>query len=449
MPATPQSRSPWRIVACLALFSLTLFACRLGDTLSTTGADQANGWRQTKILTAPDVTKYDKFGTDMALDGDHLVIGATDIDPTDITIQHKVAYLFGRNQGGKNQWGLVKKLRADDDDTDNAFGEALAIRGDLLAVGAATATIQNNGRQGAVYLFTRTAAAANQPEQWKLLKKLIADDGTANAWFGIAVALDHETLAVGAWGADVGDHKEQGAVYLFARNQGGQDAWGLVQKVVSADGQADDQFGAHIALHNDRLAVSATDATMNGYYQQGAVYLFQRTTAQTTPWQQIAKVGTDQQFSPWHFSQSVAVSDQLLVAGDPEGKQGPGTVYLFGPPAPGATTWSKLAKLNAQRGEIWDQFGATVAIDADRIAIGAYQDSKQNNQQGSVSLFARNAQNPTQWETSAKLTSTDGAANDWFGWNVAISGNTIAVVAQSAEVDPEKTIQGKVYLFEH
>ncbi|MFN8496068.1 MAG: FG-GAP repeat protein [Caldilineaceae bacterium] len=418
--------------------------------MPATSSDQANGWRQTKIITAPDATQYDKLGAALALDGDYLAVGATDVDMKDITIQRGVVYLFARDQGGKNQWGLATKLQNADDANDTSFGEALAISGELLAVGTPEITIGDNGRQGAVYLFARNPDnAASQPGQWHLLKKLVAKDGTANAWFGMDVALDHDTVAVGAWGADVGAHKGQGAVYLFARDQGGQDAWGLVQKVTSTDGQADDQFGAHVALHGDLLAVSATDATMNGLYQQGAVYTFQRTPATATPWRQIAKIGTDQRFSPWHFSPSIALSDQRLVAGDPEGKQGPGAVYLFGPSASGATTWTKLAKLTPQQGATWDQFGAAVAGDTEHILIGAYEESKQRNQEGAVYLFARSPQKANEWTQSAKLLPSDGANNDWFGWHVALRGNTIAVVAQAANVDAAQTIQGKVYLFEH
>ena len=63
-----------------------------------------------------------------------------------------------------------------------------------------------------------------------------------------------DTLAVGAPEADVDGKGEQGRVYVFSRDQGGVDQWGLVQELVAGDGLAGDRLGAAVSLAGELLA---------------------------------------------------------------------------------------------------------------------------------------------------------------------------------------------------
>jgi hypothetical protein len=73
--------------------------------------------------------------------------------------------------------------------------------------------------------------------------KLTADDGAEGDIFGYSVAISGDTLVVGAPWADVGGVYDQGAAYLFSRNQGGVDAWGQVAKLTADEGATGDYFG--------------------------------------------------------------------------------------------------------------------------------------------------------------------------------------------------------------
>jgi len=75
------------------------------------------------------------------------------------------------------------------------------------------------------------------------LTKLVAADGAYDDRFGASVSLSGDTVVVGAHTADVGGNADQGAAYVFYRDQGGPYAWGQVAKLTAADGAAGDHFG--------------------------------------------------------------------------------------------------------------------------------------------------------------------------------------------------------------
>lgn len=86
--------------------------------------------------------------------------------------------------------------------------------------------------------------------------------------------------------------------------------------------------------------------------------------------------------------------------------------------------------------------GYSVALDGDTVVVGApYTDSPATNS-GAAYVFTRGANG---WDQQAKLTASDGAAEDQFGWSVGISGNTVIVGAPYA--DASKADSGAVYVF--
>lgn len=189
---------------------------------------------------------------------------------------------------GADRSGLLKQLIASDGAASDNFGSAVAMQGDIIAIGAPGKTVGSAFAQGAVYLFQRNAGGV---DNWGEVKKLTASDGATSDQFGIALALSQETLAVGVYGADCNGNEAQGAAYLFARQQGGTENWGEVRKVVASDGVANDRFGWSLALAADQLVVGAPFADVGSNFGQGAAYLFQRNLGGVDQWAQVTKVG--------------------------------------------------------------------------------------------------------------------------------------------------------------
>ena len=167
-----------------------------------------NTWDYRTTVTDDTDNSY-YFGQQVALDGDTLSVGAPGFQHRldDISTTYGgSAYAFERNQGGADQWGLVKRF-ADEarDFVDIYFGFGLAQQGDLLLVGYPLEDIaEGEINQGSVWLYDRNTGGAGQ---WGQAPTLLNGDGDADDYFGVALAIDGNTLAV------IG----QGSVYIYER----------------------------------------------------------------------------------------------------------------------------------------------------------------------------------------------------------------------------------------
>jgi hypothetical protein len=113
-----------------------------------------------------------------------------------------------------------------------------------------------------------------------------------------------------------------------------------------------------------------------------------------------------------------------------------------------AGVWSEEQKLTAGDGAGDDWFGYSVSVSGDTVLVGAYRDDDNGSNSGSAYVFVRSA---GVWSQEQKLTAGDGAVGDWFGYSVSVSGDTALV---GAYLDDEPTTwgnpsanQGSVYIF--
>jgi hypothetical protein len=106
------------------------------------------------------------------------------------------------------------------------------------------------------------------------------------------------------------------------------------------------------------------------------------------------------------------------------------------------TSVTELAKLTASDGATGDEFGYSVSMSGDTVVVGAYTDEDNGDRCGSVYVFERDAGGSGNWEQAAKLTASDAAEDAFFGWSVSISGDTVVVGAHGADG------KGAAYVFE-
>jgi hypothetical protein len=385
----------------------------------------ATGWTQTDRFFAPNPTAGAQFGVSLALDGDTAVVGASRGLYQPGVDQHS-AYVFAR----LGDWEPVRQFGPELGTADDRFGYAVALDGDTVLVGAyrgdATAI-----DQGAAYAFV--LRDSRHLEQ----QKLTANDGGVSEYFGHAVALSGDTLAVGARGDSIGANPRQGSVYIFTRSGA---TWTLQQKITAADGAADDYFGFAVALSGDTLAVGAYGDDISGLANVGSVYIFTRNGTVWTQQQRLNPIGIDT-LGEDRFGSSVALGGNTLLVGIPGADGGRGSAYVF---IFDGTIWKFQAKLHTFDSAQFDHFGHAVALDGDTAAVGVYTDDiGVNAEQGSVYVFTRSG---TAWAQQAVLTASDGAAYDYFGGAVAVSGDTLAVGAHGDTIGANGS-QGSVYVF--
>ena len=146
-----------------------------------------------------------------------------------------------------------------------------------------------------------------------------------------------------------------------------------------------------------------------------------------------------------YFGVSVALSGDTALVGaywdDVGANTNQGSAYVF---TRSGTTWSPQQQLTASDGAAGDYFGVSVALSGDTALVGAYHDDVgANTWQGSAYVFTRSG---TTWSPQQQLTASDGAAGDCFGWSVALSGDTALVGAYGDDVGAN-TDQGSAYFY--
>ena len=319
---------------------------------------------------------------------------------------------------GQSPVGEIK-LDANDPVADAQFGRSVAIDGDLVAVGEG-----GDGGVGAVYLYKRQGMVY-VPET-----TLVAPDATPGTFpeFGRTVAIQGNMVIVGARFAQAGELERAGAVYVF-RKQG--DLWQFEDKIISPSPEDEDNFGRALAIQGDLLVVTARKSSL----EEGAAYVFVYTGGIWIP--QANLVASDQTPGAY-FGQSVNIQGDLIAIGarnaDPKGA---GAVYLFRKADDG---WTQIAKVTPSDGKKNDQYGFTVAISGDVMTVGSRRaDPDGLTDAGAAYVYSLKGDNV---ELVTRLTPIDASACDEFGQSVAMAGDVIAVGAWK---DDEK--QGSIYLF--
>ena len=400
--------------------------------------------------------------------------GARGIDgnPDDLSrADSGAAYVFARDPVGN--WSQQAYLKADNADTQDGFGSAVAISGDLIAVSAPQESSKAVGiagdetdnsalYSGAVYVFRRDSS-----EQWHQEAYIKASDSVAGIGFGRAVALDGDTLAVSA------RHTLEGSVYVFRRDESG--VWSQQATVTPSDSATDDGFGNTLALEGDTLIVGSP---FHGGVprQRGAVYVFERSGGAWSEKVRLQGSNTDDYDT---FGNSVALSGTTLAVGAPgesssavgvdgnqsdNSKSQSGAAYVF---EKGAGGWVQVAYIKASNTDSKDLFGSTMALSGDWLAVTASNEASvatgvdgvqtDNSRPGSGAayLFVRDADG--KWSQELYLKAMNADANDRFGVH-ALSRAMLIVGAPQEDsnavgVDGDQSnntvsASGAVYVFE-
>jgi len=379
-------------------------------------------------LTASDSEGY--LGYSVAISGNTVVVGAPDsyVGSND---EQGAAYVFTESGSSWGNMTQTAKLTAANGAVGDCLGSAVAISGNTVVVGSAWATVTNGSTlgPGAAYVFVEPVSGwANMTQT----AKLTASDGADSAWFGGAVAISGNTVVVGAYQATVGSNAQQGAAYVFTEPGTGW-AGNLTQtaKLTSADGAANDQFGRSVAVSGNTVLIGAGYASIGTNGEQGAAYLF---TEPGTGWANTAqsiKLTAADGAAYDDFGQAVAISGNTAVIGAWQdsvgGNVAQGAAYVF---TASGSAWTQSAKLIAADGAAGNDFGTTVAISGNTALVGADDATVgTNSDEGAAYVFTEATSGWGNMTQTTKLTPADGAADDYFGGAVAISGNTVVAGA--------------------
>ena len=393
--------------------------------LSESPAHAAQPLYEQKLL-AHDGASEDYFGFSVATSGDIAIVGSYRSDDETMGFDAGSAYVFVRSG---TIWRQQAKLIAADGEANDTFGGNVALSGETAVVGAIGHDENGNGA-GAAYVFTRTGIT------WSQQAKLLTTDGAEGDAFGQSIAFSGDTIVIGAPHDD--DKGEgSGSVYVFTRTG---TIWNQQAKLTASDGSEGDLFGISVALNDDTILVGA-DLNDERASNAGAAYIYIRSG---NNWIQQAKLTAEDGAETDIFGVRVALSgDTALVSARRDDDEvvgvDAGSVYVFHRTG---TTWRQQAKLTAADGAADDRFGRDVALVGDTALISAMHQDDSGDNSGAAYVFERSGAN---WYPRTKLTATDGASGDLFGWSVAMSQGKALIAA--TQNDDNGNESGSAYLF--
>ncbi|MCH7847929.1 MAG: hypothetical protein IIB53_06150 [Planctomycetes bacterium] len=399
--------------------------------LSTAPAHADLGDQLAKLLPN-DGAAFDLFGQSVAISGATAIVGTRWDD--DSGSDSGSAYLFDTTTGRQ-----IAKLLANDGAAGDNFGFSVAISGTIAIIGAITDD-DNGDDSGSAYLFDISDPA--NPTQ---LFKLLPDDGAADDLFGRSVAIGgppgREIAIVGAY-QDDDNGINSGSAYLFDATTGRQ-----IGKLLPNDGAANDWFGISVAISGppgEEIAIVGALVDDDNGDASGSAYLFDVTRGA-----QLAKLLPDDGAAFDRFGRSVAISGAIAIVGaedDDDNGIDSGSVYLF--EISDLKNPIQIAKFLPNDGAAVDRFGISVAISgtsgSEVAIVAAWGDDDNGDHSGSAYLI--DISNPEKPSQIAKLLPNDGAAGDFFGSSVAIDGTTAIV---GAFFDDDNGFRsGSAYLFD-
>ncbi len=424
----------------------------------------------------------------------------------------------GASTSSATQWVLEAYLKTPNSGTDDSFGFGLSISGDTIVVGAfvedsnqititngtSASTDNSASDSGAAYVFVRSG------NSWSQQAYLKAPNTTLSDFFGYNVSISGDTIVVGSPLEDSNQTtitngstansdnsvSNTGAAYVFIRSG---TTWSQQAYLKAPNAEAEDRFGQNVSISGDTIVVGAwledsnqttisngaTASSNNSATDSGAAYVFVRSG---TTWSQQAYLKAPNTEANDLFSLSLSVSGDTIVVGarledsnqttiingatasSNNSATDSGAAYVF---VRLGTTWSQQAYLKAPNAEADDRFGEnSISVSGDTIIIGASADdssqttittgttASSNNSatdSGSAHVFVRSG---TTWSQQAYLKAPNAEANDRFGLNVAVSGDTIVVGARledsnqttitngtTASSNNSATDSGAVYIF--
>jgi hypothetical protein len=262
-------------------------------------------------------------------------------------------------------------------------------------------------------------------------QKFLASDGNTDDWFGWSVSISSDYAIVGA---TQNIYNGTGSAYIFKWDG---TSWVEQQKLLASDG-AVDSFGYSVSISGDYAIVGAYGDDDKGI-DSGSVYIFKR---DGTSWVEQQKLLASDGAANDNFGYSVSISGDYAIVGaiyDDDKGTNSGSAYIF---KWDGTSWVEQQKLLASDGAAVDLFGSSVSISGDYAIVGAYGDDAKGIDSGSVYVFLRSG---TSWSQQQKLTASDGAAGDLFGYSVSISGDYAIVGAH--QDDDKGTNSGSAYIF--
>ncbi|MFD1063784.1 T9SS type A sorting domain-containing protein [Winogradskyella litorisediminis] len=383
----------------------------------------AQNWLETNLFVPENTLINSNFGIRVAVDGDYMVIaanaGKNDTSTGSISIYKK---------SSTNDWDLIQELSIADGTPGRQTPSSIDIKNDYIVVGVLS--------KDKVYVFKNDGIG-----NWSSFQELVGSDTTSNDRFGESVAISENHIVVGATFQGPNSNNLFGAAYVYEISMV-SNQWEETQKLVSNIRTDADLFGQRVSLYNNTIVIAARgedqDANeTNTLFGSGAVYVFE--LDELNIWNQIIKLTPSDRVNDMSFGDDVSIFEGSIVIGcvrcTDDSSQATGAAYVFEKLTTG--NWSETSKLLPNISNLTDDFGKSVAVSQDYIAIGSHLDDKDINgtnflsNSGLVYIYNRDTLN--QWNFQETIEASDREEDDIFGYDLDLHLGQIIVGAFASE----------------
>jgi hypothetical protein len=321
------------------------------------------------------------------------------------------------------------------------FGSSVAMSSDGTRVIVGAPYEDSITNAGAAYIFTYNESTSTWTEEAKLLSSDLA--GSDKLGSAVSITGDGTRVIVGAYGEDVGGNSA-GAAYIFVYSGG---SWSQEAKLMASDAYANDEFGSTVSISGDGTKVIVGAMKEDYSTDQGAVYIFTRGPYQVT-WTEQIKLRASDGTTNDYFGCSVAINGDgtkiIVGASQIFAYSDQGAAYIF---TYSGGSWTEQIKLQASDGQSDDYFGKQVAMSGDgtKVIVGAQNHDTGGSNAGSAYIFTYSGGS---WSQEPKIQASDIEANDRFGeGGVAINGDGTKVIVGATSEDTNGSNAGAVYIF--
>ncbi len=373
---------------------------------------------QTGEVTRASIREFDSFGIAVDFDGENGIVGALGSQALG---EGAAAYIFA----GQDPLQAAL-LPPPDIEPRSLYGTAVAIEGDTAFVGAPFES-GNGERSGAVHLYEQLDG------EWTYSGTITASRAEPYAYFGEALAVSGETLAVAAPG--FGDE----AVYLFERQGDGWQEVARLERPASlgnGNGSEGPIFGSSVALYDEWLAVGAATASSSS---TGSVFVYRREEGDWALFEELeSNLGGDL------YGEAVALGEGLLAVAAP-GTVQPGRVIAY---RLSEDTWRVAGTLEPDHGGARG-FGVTVAIDGQQIIVSAPTESDGNGTPGVGAVYVFTiGTGDSGPRLLTSLQPPESEADMEFGAAIAAADGRLLIGAPGAAGSGQENRAGRAFLLD-
>ncbi|WP_286266533.1 FG-GAP repeat protein [Thalassotalea atypica] len=366
-----------------------------------------NSFAAQDIILADDGKVGDSFGYDVAIDGSTALVGAFKADSYGV-IDAGAAYVY---ELGDNGWRKQAKLVASPAFADDTLGGKVALKNDVAMLGVMRRDDKGTD-SGAVVYFER------KMNTWQQRYIITAPDAKAGDAFGQSIALTENYLVIGAPRNDALG-VDSGAAYIYKRENS---TWHYLAKITANDGVAGDLFGISVAVDGNTILVGA-DLHDEKAENAGAVYVYVLDDMQ---WRQEAKLMASDGAKTDIFGVRVALSENTaLISARRDDTEAlgidAGSAYIF---VRDGNTWTQQVKLTSPDGRGDDRFGRGVALSGDTAIISAMNHDVNGSNTGALYVYKNGAEG---WRYTSKFVAKNSMTEDKFGWSIDLSNGVAVV----------------------